>query len=402
VRSSSLLDPQCSFAYSQSVCKIGKEESLRLIRWLSGTRKEGGRMRGSAVVLLSGGLDSTLAVKMMVDQGIELTAVHFTSPFCNCSPRKEGCRNQARKVADDFGVPLKVVVKGMDYLQVVEKAPHGYGRGMNPCIDCRIYMLRKVANMLEELGATFVVTGEVLGQRPMSQHRQAIQTIDRESGLAGRILRPLSAHLFPPTLAEEKGIVDRSRLLAISGRSRKPQIELAERLDVRDYPCPAGGCLLTDPDVASRLRDLFAHVPGYIHRDIVLLTLGRHFRLSSALRVIMGRSQQENERILSLTIPGDTIFTPENFRGPTLLAAGELDPVSEQLIGEMIPAYCQDDQESYLIRKEIIGNASSLLTGVRNNPKQTFALFRIGESDFPPGKILNPIVIKDTKDSGRG
>lgn len=345
-------------------------------------------MKRGAVVLLSGGLDSTLAVKLMVDQGIALTAVHFTSPFCNCSSRKEGCRNQARKVAEEFGVPLRVVVKGMDYMRVVEKAPHGYGRGMNPCIDCRIYMLRKVAGMLDELGVSFVVTGEVLGQRPMSQHRQAIETIDRESGLAGRILRPLSAHLFSPTRPEEEGIVDRERLLAISGRSRKPQIELAEHLGIRDYPCPAGGCLLTDPDVADRLRDLFAHVPGYANRDLVLLTFGRHFRMNAGLRVILGRSQAENERLMALATPGDTVFTPENFRGPTLLAAGELDAASERLIGEMIPAYSQDDQDTYLIRKEVVGNASSTQTGVRKSPRQAFAALRIGESGLLFGKSL--------------
>ncbi len=335
-------------------------------------------MKRGAVVLLSGGLDSTLAVKMMIDQGIEVTAVHFTSPFCNCSSRKAGCRNEARSVAEEFGVPIRVVVKGMDYLRVVEKAPHGYGRGMNPCIDCRIYMLRKVAGMMDELGASFVVTGEVLGQRPMSQHRQAIETIDRESGLAGRILRPLSAHLFPPTLPEEEGIVDRERLLAISGRSRKPQIALAERLGVRDYPCPAGGCLLTDPEVADRLRDLFAHVAGYVHRDLVLLTVGRHFRLSPSLRVILGRSQEENERIIGLAAPGDAVFTPESFRGPTLLAAGDLCPASEGLIGKIIPAYSQDDQDIYRIRKEIIGGPSSIQKVACRLPRQTFATMRIG------------------------
>jgi tRNA-specific 2-thiouridylase len=336
-------------------------------------------MKRGAVVLLSGGLDSTLAVKMMIEQGIEVTAVHFTSPFCNCSSRKGGCRNEARRVTEEFGIPLRVVVKGMDYLRVVEKAPHGYGRGMNPCIDCRIYMLRKVAGMLDEFGASFVVTGEVLGQRPMSQHRQAINTIERESGLAGRILRPLSARLFPPTLPEEEGIVDRGRLLSISGRSRKPQIELADRFGVQDYPCPAGGCLLTDPDVAARLRDLFAHVPGYAHRDIVLLTIGRHFRVNPSLRAVVGRSQEENERIVSLAAPGDAIFTSENFRGPAILAAGELDPVSERVIADMITAYSQDHQETYQIRKEVIDGGMSLLTVVDKSSRQEFAAERIGQ-----------------------
>jgi tRNA-uridine 2-sulfurtransferase len=330
-----------------------------------------------AVALLSGGLDSTLAVKMMVDQGIELIAIHFTSPFCNCSSRKAGCRNEARRVAEEFGVPIRVVVKGMDYLKMVEKPPHGYGRGMNPCIDCRIYMLQQVAGMMDEIGASFVITGEVLGQRPMSQHRQAIEIIDRESGLAGRILRPLSAHHFPPTVPEEEGIVDRGRLLAISGRSRKDQIELAEQLGVRDYPCPAGGCLLTDPDVAGRLRDLFDHVAAYTQRDIVLLSVGRHFRLSPSLRLILGRSQEENERLVSLAAAGDTVFSPENFRGPTALAAGDCDSRADAQIGEMIPAYSQDDLPAYLIRKEIVGGASFSVSGARAGSRQAFAVFRI-------------------------
>jgi len=341
-------------------------------------RKGDEGMKRSAVVLLSGGLDSTLAVKMMVEQGIELTAIHFTSPFCNCGPRKAGCQHQARRVAAEFGVPIRVIVKGMDYMRIVEKAPHGYGRGMNPCIDCRIYMLRKVSGMMDEIGASFVVTGEVLGQRPMSQHRQAIEIIEKESGLAGRILRPLSAHHFPPTLPEEKGIVDRDRLLAISGRSRKEQIALAEDLGVRDYPCPAGGCLLTDPDIAGRLRDLFAHVPGYTHRDLVILTIGRHFRLNPRLRVILGRSKEENEKLLALAAPGDVVFMPENFRGPTALAAGDLDPVTEQRIGELIPAYSQDDLGTCLIRKEVIGGESLTFTGPGKRMRDAFSSLRIG------------------------
>jgi tRNA-uridine 2-sulfurtransferase len=335
-------------------------------------------MKRNAVALLSGGLDSMLALKMMVEQGIELTAVNFTSPFCNCSSRHAGCGNQARRAAETFSVPIRVVAKGMDYLRVVEKAPHGYGRGMNPCIDCRIYMLRKVSGMMEELGASFVVTGEVLGQRPMSQHRQAIEVIDRESGLAGRILRPLSAHHFPPTLPEIEGIVDRVKLLAIAGRSRKPQIALAEQLGVRDYPCPAGGCLLTDPEIASRLRDLFAHVPGYTHRDLVLLTLGRHFRLSPSLRVVLGRTREENERLLALAVPGDTVFMPEDFRGPTALAAGDCDPAAEKAIGEMIPAYSQDDPAACSIRKEVIGSGSSIFNIGRKGSRQEFIALKIG------------------------
>jgi tRNA-uridine 2-sulfurtransferase len=232
--------------------------------------------------------------------------------------------------------------------------------------------------MMEELGASFVVTGEVLGQRPMSQHRQAIELIDKESGLAGRILRPLSAHHFPPTQPEMEGIVDRARLLSISGRSRKTQIALAEELGVRDYPCPAGGCLLTDPEIAARLRDLFAYVPGYTHRDLVLLTLGRHFRLNPSLRVVLGRTQEENERLLALAVPGDNVFMPEDFRGPTALAAGDCDPAAEMTIGKMIPAYSQDDLEACSIRKETIGGGSSTFNVGRKGSREKFVALRIG------------------------
>ena len=176
-----------------------------------------------AVALLSGGLDSTLAVKLMIDQGIDVTAVHFTSVFCNCSPKKAGCKMHARKVAEEFAVPIIVIHKGMDYIKMVENPPHGHGSAINACIDCRIYMLRKVKEMMSELGASFVITGEVLGQRPMSQQRHTIRLIEKESGLQDLILRPLSAQHFKPTLPEREGIVDRDKLLNISGRGRKPQ-----------------------------------------------------------------------------------------------------------------------------------------------------------------------------------
>jgi tRNA-specific 2-thiouridylase len=266
-----------------------------------------------AVALLSGGLDSTLAVKLMIDQGIDVTAVHFTSVFCNCSPKKAGCKMHARKVAEEFAVPIIVIHKGMDYIKMVENPPHGHGSAINACIDCRIYMLRKVKEMMPELGASFVITGEVLGQRPMSQQRHTIRLIEKESGLQDLILRPLSAQHFEPTLPEREGIVDRDKLLNISGRGRKPQFELAENLGVTDYPCPAGGCLLTDKVIAARLRDLFAHTTDYNQTDLVLLTLGRHYRLYPDLKIILGRKQEENERLISLVKDGQSIFEPDDF-----------------------------------------------------------------------------------------
>ena len=331
-----------------------------------------------AVALLSGGLDSTLAVKLMIDQGIDVTAVHFTSVFCNCSPKKAGCKMHARKVAEEFAVPILVIHKGMDYIKMVENPPHGHGSAMNACIDCRIYMLRKVKEMMPELGASFVITGEVLGQRPMSQQRHTIRLIEKESGLQDLILRPLSAQHFEPTLPEREGIVDRDKLLNISGRGRKPQFELAENLGVTDYPCPAGGCLLTDKVIAARLRDLFDHAVDYNQTDLVSLTLGRHYRLYLDLKIILGRNQEENERLTSLAKDGQSIFEPENFRGPTILALGHLNSEREAAIGEIIVAHSQDKKPLYRIKKTFLSDGKISLFETQRQPRAKWDKYRLG------------------------
>ncbi len=331
-----------------------------------------------ALALLSGGLDSSLAVKMVIEQGIAVTAIHFTSPFCNCTSRNAGCKNQAVKVAHEFGVPILVIHKGMDYMRIVENPPHGYGRGMNPCIDCRIYMLRKVKEMMAEDGASFIITGEVLGQRPMSQHRAAIRTIEKESGLEGLILRPLSAQHFPPTIPEQSGAVDRAKLLALSGRSRKPQIELAASLGVKDYPCPAGGCLLTDPLISARLRDLFDHVPDYQLADLHLLKVGRHFRLGPHLKIILGRDQSENGQIQAMERAGSVLFKPLDFRGPTCLATGSPDCGAESRIGGIMAGYSQEEKSWYQIKKQVPGGEEFLFFVYRKIAKETSAGLQIG------------------------
>ncbi|MEK7274781.1 MAG: hypothetical protein AAB110_05965 [Candidatus Desantisbacteria bacterium] len=278
-------------------------------------------MKRKAIALLSGGLDSTLAVKIILQQGIEVEAVNFITPFCACS-RTKGCQHEAKRVTESFGIPLKVFNIFEEYMEVVKKPKYGYGKGMNPCIDCRILMFRKAKSYMAEAGASFVITGEVLGQRPMSQYRRAMEIIERDSGLERLILRPLSAKLFAITLPEEKGWVDREQLLNISGRSRKPQINLAENLQINEYPCAAGGCLLTDTIFARKMKDLLAHTPCPTLNDIQLLKTGRHFRLSKELKAVVGRNEEENKRLFGLLRHGDASLEVRDANGPVVICRG--------------------------------------------------------------------------------
>jgi len=280
-------------------------------------------MKPKALILLSGGLDSTLVVGMLLKEGIEVEAVNFITPFCTCN-RTNGCGHEARRVADEFGIPLKVFNVSKEYIEIIKAPKYGYGKGINPCIDCRIFMFKKAKEYMIEVGASFIATGEVLGQRPMSQYRRAMKIIERDSGLEGLILRPLSAKLLEPTLPEEKGLVNRAHLLDISGRSRKPQMALAETLQITEYPCAAGGCLLTEPMFARKMRDLFKFTPELTLNDIQLLKVGRHFRLSESLKVIVGRNEEENKRLLLLTNEKDIRLAAVNHKGPVVIVRGTI------------------------------------------------------------------------------
>ena len=274
-----------------------------------------------AIALLSGGLDSTLATRIVLEQGVELEALNFLTLFCNCTHRGETCL-ASKKAVEGLGIPLTVFNVSEEYLEVVKHPKHGYGRNMNPCIDCRIFMLKKTKAYMETSGASFIITGEVLGQRPMSQRRDAMRLIEKEAGLEGFIVRPLSAKFLPATIPEERGWVDRERFLNISGRSRKPQIKLAKQFGIHDYPCPAGGCLLTDPGFSRRMRDLIAHHPDFALNDVHLLKIGRHFRLSPSIKLVVGRHEDDNQKIQAFSQDGDLLMKALGTPGPLSLLRG--------------------------------------------------------------------------------
>ncbi|MEO0049542.1 MAG: 7-cyano-7-deazaguanine synthase [candidate division WOR-3 bacterium] len=298
-----------------------------------------------AIGLLSGGLDSTLAVKIIIEQGVEVVALNFVTPFCTCT--KKGCRNEAKKVAERFGIELKVIGLKEEYINLVKEPKYGYGKNMNPCIDCRIFMFSEARKYMEEIGADFVFTGEVLGQRPMSQNLRAMRLIEREAGLYGRLLRPLSAKFFEPTIPEREGVVNREKLLNIQGRSRKPQINLAHEKNIFDYPCPAGGCRLTDPNFARRLKDAFKYGEDSI-TDIMLLRFGRHFRLPSGAKVIVGRNEREN--LILKNFAGNNhyvLFEVKGISGPVTLLTKYNSQQDVEIAARICLAYSDSNNIEY-------------------------------------------------------
>lgn len=264
-----------------------------------------------ALALVSGGLDSLLAVKVLQEQGVEVTGVTFESPFFGAA--------KARAGAAQLGIELRVVDITEEILALIKSPPHGFGKNLNPCIDCHALMVRKAGELMVAEGFDLIATGEVLGERPMSQNRQSLETVATESGVGDRLLRPLSARLLTPTQPEREGLIDRERLLAIEGRSRKPQMKLAAKVGIRSYVQPAGGCLLTDPSFSRRLRELLEHEPQATARDARLLTMGRHFRLPSGAKLIVGRDEKDNARVEAAALPEEAVILPAVAAGPSVL-----------------------------------------------------------------------------------
>jgi len=285
-------------------------------------------MNKKCIVLLSGGLDSILVVKLMLDQGIEVQALTFSAKLCMCGSKNTG-KSAAVEAAEMLGVPLEIVDFTPDFMEIIKNPRYGHGANMNPCIDCKIYMQSRARGMLDKFGASFIVTGEVLGERPMSQRKDALLLIEKRAGVKGILLRPLSAKLLEPTIPEKEGIVDREKLLDISGRSRKPQMELAAKLGIKKYPQPAGGCLLTDEVFARRVKEAMAE-GEFEMENVAILSVGRQFRLAKGARLIVGRDEKENELIDSLSRPGDIFIKMAKIQGPLSLLRGSVEePVIE-------------------------------------------------------------------------
>ena len=256
-----------------------------------------------------------LAVEIVRRQGIEVIATFFETPFF----RPERAWAAAKRLA----VPFKSVDITSRHLLIVLNPPHGYGGHMNPCIDCHALMFKAAGELLKKEGASFLVTGEVLGQRPLSQNRSSLKVVAAESGMEDLLVRPLSARLLPPSLPEREGWINRELLYGFQGRSRKPQMRLAEQFGIKDYEAPAGGCLLTDKFYSRRLKDLLLHSKGApTVNELDLLRLGRHLRLNQSVKAIVGRNESENEKIVQLAGEDGILMTPESFPGPTVLVTG--------------------------------------------------------------------------------
>jgi tRNA U34 2-thiouridine synthase MnmA/TrmU len=306
-----------------------------------------------ALGLFSGGLDSILAATVLRRQGLDVTGIFFVTPFFTA--------DLARQSAAHINLPLIVEDFTDNFFPLIYAPPHGFGRGHNPCIDCHLLMLRSAAVRLGEGGFDFLFSGEVLGQRPMSQNRGSLNLIARESGVKELLLRPLSARLLSPTQPELSGWVGREKLLDLSGRGRKRQMDLAAAYGITDYPAPAGGCLLTDPGYAGRLKETLRHQPEVTRRDLELLKWGRHFRLPGGAKAVVGRTQRDNEALQGLIVPGDRALKTAGYPGPLVLvlgpapesdlreAAGLAAAYSDAATGTDLAVTVQDERETGLI-----------------------------------------------------
>lgn len=295
-------------------------------------------MTVTAIALFSGGLDSMLACRVVAEQGIRVEAVKFVSPFFGYDLLARE-KEYAREVYEKYGIDVRLRDVSEQFLELLHNPPHGFGKNFNPCVDCKILLVSEARKMMDELGASFIITGEVIGQRPMSQRRDTLRVIERDSGSDGLLLRPLCAKNLPPTKAELDGLIDRERLLNFNGRGRTPQMELAARFGITDYPGPAGGCILTDPIVGKRIERFYQEKKAVTVNDALLLQAGRQFRLPGGGWLVMGRDNRENKKILALRESGDRLLKAQDRPGPTGIVRYTEDAEDIRLAAALVLRY---------------------------------------------------------------
>jgi tRNA U34 2-thiouridine synthase MnmA/TrmU len=337
-----------------------------------------------AVALYSGGLDSTLAILVMLKQGIEVTAITFLNHFgCDISD-KSSCSKNPFSAAEQFRFKVKLAHLSEHFLEIVKNPKYGHGKNMNPCIDCRILMLKEARKFMAMSKADFLITGEVLGQRPMSQRKNLFPMIDKEAKVRGYVVRPLSAKLLDITIPEQKGIVNRNLMYDFSGRSRKPQIALAKEFGLTEYPSPAGGCLLTDPNFSFKLKELLMYKKNPTFKDINLLRTGRHFRFSPDCKIIVGRNHDENMSLKSLTEPEDYFLRVEDYGSPATLVVGKVNQEALNTAAALCARYSDAKNLSEVTvsvyRNESLSERSSLTVKPARN--EVIELLRIEKKSF--------------------
>ena len=314
----------------------------------------------TALALFSGGLDSTLACRVVSAQGIKVVAVKFVTPFFGYEllQKKQEYIRWIKKTSD-IDLLLKDVT--IPYLNLLRKPAHGYGKNFNPCIDCKIFLLAEAKKMMPEFGASFLITGEVVGQRPMSQRRDTLRIIERESGCEDILVRPLCAKNLAQTKAEKEGLVDRQKLFDFSGRNRKPQMQLAEKFGITDYPSPAGGCILTDPVLSLRIQDYYETHEQIIPEDIMLMMIGRQFKLPSGAWLVVGRNQSENIKIEKLRQHDDWLLQPKDIPGPSAILRYRSKPDDLETAASIVVRYS---------KKSARGDGNAVILADRNGTRQ--------------------------------
>ncbi len=288
--------------------------------------------------LISGGLDSLIATLVLKLQNIEVAGLNFKSPFCTCDKAYKNSDCGLNLYHEKLGIKTYFLQKEDDYLEIVRNPKFGYGKNINPCIDCRIYILKKAKEFAKEINADFIFTGEVLNQRPKSQNSKALKIVEEESGLTGKLLRPLSALLLKPTIYEEQGLVDRARLLGIRGRSRSIQLEMARKYNLLNEYFACGGCLLTDASFSSRMVDYFLYNKNPKMDDIKYLKYGRHFRFKNS-KIIVGRNEIENKILIQIKGPNDVVLQAKDVVGPTTIIQGSPDDEIIQFAANLTISY---------------------------------------------------------------